>query len=88
MERLEAAGYTLGPKGQAGAVTEFPIQALEQMAELEHEAWVQERIASCWTLGEKDTARKATPYLVPYANLSEEIRDYDRDVIRHIPALA
>ena len=88
VERLEAAGYALGPKGQAGAVTEFPIRTLEQMAELEHEAWVQERIASGWTLGEKDTARKTTPYLVPYANLSEEIKDYDRDAIRHIPALA
>ena len=35
-----------------------------------------------------DTARKTTPYLVPYANLSEEIKGYDRDAIRHIPALA
>ena len=88
VERLEAAGYTLGPKGRAGAVTEFPPRTLEQMAELEHEAWVRERIASGWTLGEKNTARKTTPYLVPYESLSEELKDYDRDAVRHIPSLA
>lgn len=35
----------------------------------------------------KDAARKITPYLVPYDQLSEEIKEKDRDVIRNIPAL-
>ena len=30
---------------------------------------------------------KTSPYLVPYDQLSEEIKDYDRDAIRNIPAL-
>ncbi len=88
VERLESAGYVLGPKGQPSAVKEFPPRVLERMAELEHEAWVKERVASGWMPGEKDTVRKTTPYLVPYDELSEEIKDYDRDAIRHIPALA
>ena len=41
-----------------------------------------------WTLGEKDVEKKKTPYLVPYKDLSEQMKDYDRDVIRNIPIYA
>ena len=46
-----------------------------------------ERILSGWQSGPKDTARKITPYLVDYAELSEEIKDYDRDAVRNLPKL-
>lgn len=88
VERLEQAGYTMAPKGRPGAVAAFPPRTLEWMAEREHEAWVQERLASGWTQGPKDVAHKVTPYLVPYDQLTDEIKDYDRDAVRNIPALA
>ena len=66
----------------------FPPELLEFMAELEHEAWMQERLSRGWKLGERNAAQKTSPYLVPYDQLSEEIKDYDRDAIRNIPALA
>ena len=88
VERLEQVGYTLAPKGRPGAVTEFPPKTLELMASLEHEAWVNERLSTGWTLGPKDVERKVSPYLVPYEELTDEIKDYDRDAVRNIPALA
>lgn len=86
-DRLEQVGYRLGPKGKKGAVKEFPPELVEFMAELEHEAWMQERLSRGWKLGERNAEKKTSPYLVPYDQLSEEIKDYDRDAIRNIPAL-
>lgn len=51
----------------------------ETLAENIHENWAQLRIIQGWTLGEaRDDARKEHPCLVPYAELTEEERDYDR----------
>ena len=80
-------GYRLGPKGRKGAVKEFPPELVEFMAELEHEDWMRERLSRGWKLGERNAEKKTSPYLVPYDQLSEEIKDYDRDAIRNIPAL-
>ena len=87
-EKLALAGYTLAPAGQPGELGELPADVLESLAEKEHEAWVEERLSSGWTLGEKDVANKKSPYLIPYDQLTEEIKDYDRDTIRNIPRLA
>jgi len=49
---------------------------------------VQERLKSGWILGEvKNVDKKISPYLLPYEELTEEIKDYDRDTIRNIPVL-
>ncbi len=57
------------------------------MAVLEHERWCEERRRQGWTYGqEKDIEKKASPYLVPWEKLSEEIKEYDRNVIRGMPA--
>ncbi len=58
---------------------------LEVLAADEHERWVHERLAAGWTLGARDPARKSTPYLVPYAQLPDEVKEYDRDAVRVIP---
>lgn len=60
---------------------------IEFLAEIEHEDWIKERIESGWTLGDKDVENKKSPYLIPYNELSEEIKDYDRDTIRNIPKI-
>ena len=51
----------------------------EQIAENVHENWACGRIAQGWTYGEKrDDDKKTTPCLVPYGELSEEEKEYDR----------
>lgn len=88
VERLEQAGFRLGPKGGPNPVKQFSPELIEAMSEWEHEAWMQERLSRGWTLGERNVEKKTSPYLIPYSQLSEEIKDYDRDAIRHIPLLA
>jgi ryanodine receptor 2 len=53
---------------------------LEAMAKNVHEIWAQERINQGWTYGEKrDDAKKHHPCLVPYEDLPEEEKVYDRN---------
>lgn len=69
-----------------GPPASFSLADLERLARTEHERWVQERRESGWTAGPvKDVGRKQTPYLVPWEDLSEEIRELDRDAVRGIP---
>jgi hypothetical protein len=45
-------------------------------------------LANGWTLGEiKDIENKISPSLIPYDELSEEVKNLDRDSIRNIPRL-
>ena len=51
----------------------------EKMALNVHEVWADSRIAQGWTYGEKrDDALKTHPCLVPYDELPEMEKDYDR----------
>lgn len=53
---------------------------LEIIAKNVHEIWAKERISQGWTYGEKrDDVLKHHPCLVPYEELSEEEKDYDRN---------
>lgn len=54
-------------------------QLVEQMAKNVHEVWAQTRIAQGWSYGAKrDDAKKTHPCLVPYEELPEEEKVYDR----------
>jgi hypothetical protein len=85
--KLRAIGCRTVPAGAAGLFA-FTPDEVEQLAEREHLRWVADRRASGWTRGaERDPAGRVTPYLVPYRDLPEEIRELDRDAVRSIPAL-
>lgn len=52
----------------------------ELMARNVHEVWAATRIAQGWTYGpERNDARKHHPCLVPYDELPESEREYDRN---------
>jgi mutator protein MutT len=56
---------------------------IERMAELEHGRYVAERLSTGWRLGDKnDPNAKTNPTLVPWKELSESWKTYDRDAIR------
>lgn len=56
------------------------LELTEKIAENVHENWSEGRIADGWTYGEKrDDVKKTTPCLVPYSELSESEKDYDRN---------
>lgn len=52
----------------------------EQIAENVHEVWAKSRLEQGWTYGEKrDDVKKTHPCLVPYDQLPETEKDYDRN---------
>lgn len=56
----------------------------EYLAEQTHEIWAQQRIAEGWKYGpQRDEALKQTPDLVPYSQLAESERQYDRTISAH-----
>lgn len=55
------------------------LELTEKIAENVHENWSQGRIADGWTYGEaRDDEKKTTPCLVPYSELSDEEKEFDR----------
>ena len=55
------------------------LELTEKIAENVHENWSVGRIADGWTYGEtRDDEKKTTPCLVPYAELTDSEKEYDR----------
>ncbi|MBE6013744.1 MAG: Ryanodine receptor Ryr [Lachnospiraceae bacterium] len=52
----------------------------EKIAENVHDVWAVGRISEGWTYGsEKNPDKKTTPLLVPYGELPESEKEYDRN---------
>ena len=57
----------------------------ERLAENVHATWAEKRLAEGWRYGpERNDAGKEHPCLVPYDQLPEEERDYDRATARAV----
>ncbi len=55
-------------------------QLVEQMSKNVHEVWAETRIKQGWTYGEqRNDELKTHPCLVPYEDLPEEEKEYDRN---------
>jgi len=66
----------------------FTENELEMMAEMEHARWNVERILDGWKWGEKkDVMKKISPYLVPWSELPDEVKEWDKQTVRNIPEL-
>jgi len=53
---------------------------VEQMSKNVHEVWAETRISQGWTYGEqRNDELKTHPCLIPYEELPEEEREYDRN---------
>jgi hypothetical protein len=85
--KLAAIGCELVPATAGAPPFAFTAAELEQLAELEHARWTVERLRTGWRPGDRDPAARRSPYLVPWAELAEPIRDLDRAAVAAIPAL-
>lgn len=55
-------------------------QLVEKMSENVHDVWAETRIKQGWKYGEqRDDNKKTHPCLVPYKDLPEEEKEYDRN---------
>lgn len=56
------------------------LELTEKIAENVHEVWSEGRIKEGWTYGTvRDDEKKETPCLVPYDELPESEKEYDRN---------
>ena len=54
----------------------------EQLAENAHDLWAAQRFNDGWTYGaQRDDTAKKHPCLVPYAELPEQEKEYDRQTV-------
>lgn len=66
-------------------LTEQQRDLVERLAENAHDVWAAKRIADGWTYGAKrDDDAKTHPCLVPYADLPESEKDYDREMVLQV----
>jgi hypothetical protein len=84
--KLAAAGYAMVPSRSNQPPLEFPGADLETLARLEHDLWMEDRLAAGFTLGPADEPGHS-PYLVPWEQLTEDVKEIDRDQIRNIPGI-
>lgn len=73
--------YTLQPKDTSNIELPKELNELvELMAENCHEEWASTRVKQGWTYGpERNDALKQHPCLVPYSDLPESEKEYDRN---------
>lgn len=73
--------YKPEPKDTSGIELDPTLSELtELIAENVHDLWAQSRIAEGWTYGEERNEKlKTTPCLVPYSELPESEKEYDRN---------
>ena len=78
---MGTAYYTPQPIDTTDVVLPKELEQLvEEMSKNVHDVWAVGRIAEGWTYGEKkDAKNKVTPDLVPYKDLLESEKAYDRN---------
>ena len=73
--------YIPQPLNTKGVVLPEELNALaEEIAKNVHEVWSEGRMKEGWTYGEeRDDLKKHHPCLVPYEDLTETEKEYDRN---------
>ncbi len=67
---VDTSGIKLGPE---------IMKLMEVLAENTHDVWARQRMSEGWRYGpRRDDGKKQHPSLVPYADLSESEKEYDR----------
>lgn len=87
-DKATLLGCSIVPRGEADparVVDRLNDEEVELLAVAEHDRWVAERRSDGWVFGQvKDAERKVSPYLVPYEELAEGVKDYDRQPMREL----
>lgn len=89
--KLEVLGYEIVPDGSCypdQKVCSLSPSEVECLAVLEHRRWISERTKAGWVYAEtRDVEAKTSPYLVPWEELPDRAREWNRSAVRNIPAL-
>jgi hypothetical protein len=86
--KLAASNYIMIPARSNEPPFNFPEGSLEELAEAEHERWMQSLEDEGWEYESvTDEARKKHQCLVPWKDLPEDEREKDRELVRGIPKI-
>ena len=89
--KLRGIGFGLrrAPGHRAPRKLELTQDQIEALSEMEHARWNWQKLQQGWIFkkGDKNPVKKTTPHLIPWVELPEKIREYDRETIRLIPSL-
>ncbi|WP_416463003.1 RyR domain-containing protein [Sphingomonas sp. VDB2] len=67
----------------AGPSLSLSPDELEELSRAEHDRWMAAKLVQGWTHGAvRDDARRLHPDIIPYDDLSEAIKDLDREQVR------
>ena len=86
---LDSIGCGIDPSadGDAGSF-EFSEDEIESLAIQEHERWMAERRLERWRYGPvRDDRRKVNPNLVPWDQLTHNVKEHNRNTVRKLPSL-
>ena len=77
---MEKETYTPAPIDTSNVeLTPDILELIERLAANTHDVWSAQRIAQGWSYGpQRDDERKENPCLVPYDELPESEKEYDR----------
>jgi hypothetical protein len=71
-----------------GAPPELTAAEIDLMAEMEHGRWVLERLQSGWRFDvNRDPANRRSPFLVGWNELTDLVKEYDRNAVKSWPAI-
>lgn len=87
--KLRAIGLTASADKTGPSINLFTPEEIEILSRMEHHRWQAERLLAGWTYapGTKHLQNKTSPWLVAWDALPDEIREYTRESVRHIPHL-
>ena len=79
--KLRAVGCRLAPQSE-GAPAKLTAEEMELLARMDHDRWQADRSLAGWTFGAiRNNDLKQHPNMVPYEELSDELKQLDRDSI-------
>jgi len=85
--KLRALGWHATPV-RTGEAPSIDAHQLERLAEQEHVRWCRDRWLNGWTYAEhRDDGKRHHPNLLPYEQLTDQIRGLDRKTVTALPAL-
>lgn len=86
--KLAAMSLRLCPLDEAPRPSGWPPGTdVALLAEMEHGRWNVERLLSGWSAGSRDPGRLLSPHLLPWSELPEEVRRWDRQMVEDLPLL-
>jgi len=86
LSMLHVAGFNVNRAEDADPAIVFGRDILDLLARMEHDRWCRERVDDGWRHGsQRDNDKRIHPMLVPWTDMPDDMKEYDRDSVRHLP---